>query len=274
AWRRTARTASTCTRPATAARPMRPARAGTSTRRAPRTGAWTTARTTPATWTTSSPMPRAWPGSTCTCPVSSWAVAARTTSRGARSSCTPTRTITPASPPATPARAWPAGSSPSSTEVAARAPLLQVRGVPGAAVREGDRHAMRAEHRGELALARLEVREAALQARVVLVGAGGIALAPGRRREQRDARLAVGEVRQRLGRRVQPLLVRRRQQRRLEQRPQRRQPGVPVLQRGHRQQVGEGQVARVLDLHAEQLLREQRGVGAGHAGLDQVALER
>src|SRR5690606_31067589 len=50
----------------------------------------------------------------------------------------------------------------------AQGALLQVGGVGGAAVGEGDRHAVRAEHRRELPLAQLEVFEAAFQAGVVL----------------------------------------------------------------------------------------------------------
>ena len=76
------------------------------------------------------------------------------------------------------------------------------------------------------------------------------------------------------GRRVQPFLGGGRQQRGFQQRPQRRQPGVFVLQRHHRGEVVQGEVARVLDAQAEQLLRQQRGVGAGHAAFDQVAFER
>ena len=47
-----------------------------------------------------------------------------------------------------------------------------------------------------------------------------------------------------------------------------------VLHRHHRHEVVQGEVARVFDAQAERLLRSQRGRRAGHAALDQVALER
>ena len=48
---------------------------------------------------------------------------------------------------------------------------------------------------------------------------------------------------------------------------------VLVLQRGHRGQVVQGQVARVFDVRAEGLLRQQCGVGRGHAGFQQYGLQ-
>ena len=47
-----------------------------------------------------------------------------------------------------------------------------------------------------------------------------------------------------------------------------------VLQRHHRAQVVDGEVARVLNAGAECLLREQRGRGACHAAIQQRFLER
>ncbi len=63
------------------------------------------------------------------------------------------------------------------------------------------------------------------------------------------------------------------QQRGFQQRPQRRQSGVVVLHRHHRGEVVHGQVARVLDLQAERVLRGQRGGRAGHAAFQQFAFE-
>ena len=50
-------------------------------------------------------------------------------------------------------------------------------------------------------------------------------------------------------------------------------PGMFVLHRHHRGEVVQGEVARVLDPRAEALLRQQRGVGRGHAAVQQHFLE-
>ena len=84
---------------------------------------------------------------------------------------------------------------------------------------------MRLEHGGELALARLESFEAALQAGIVRLF-GRVACMPGRRGKQRDAGFAIGKVQQRFVRRLQPGLLAWGEQRGLQQGPQWREPGM------------------------------------------------
>src|SRR5690606_4216465 len=90
-----------------------------------------------------------------------------------------------------------------------RSPDLQLACRIALAVGEGHRHAVCAQHGGELALPRLVVGEAAAQALVVGIAAVGIARrriarAPRVRRQQGDARLAIGIAQQRFGRGIEP----------------------------------------------------------------------
>ena len=138
---------------------------------------------------------------------------------------------------------------------------------------ESDRYGVRVEHGGELPLADLEVVEGAREAGRVAAGRGEAALGPGVDVEQGHAHAAVGVHGQRFGRGVEPLFAVGGEQRGLEQRPQRGQAHVFVLQGHHRGQVVERQQARMLDRDREAVLGQQRGVGAGHAGVEQHLLQ-
>ena len=131
---------------------------------------------------------------------------------------------------------------------------------------------MRGQHRGELPQPRLVGGVAACRALRFEVGGGEIAL-PASGRGNLEVGHVVGETHARFRRRIDLRFRARRQQCGFDHRPQRGQARVFVLQRGHRDQVVQGEQARVLDARGERVLRQQCGARRGHAVVQQLGFE-